>query len=265
MVEDEDDLIHDFENLFSPEPSAEDPEFLPSEDEDTNSFEHIRHPELRPQTPLSSIADIDESETHEPSSSSYEFLRRASDSPDPLALCLFPTYLSAFDELSLLSFLGQADPCEPFEPRTLQEAKDSGQWEQWERAIQEEYQSLVENGTWIEQDCPSNRQALTGKWVFKIKRGAHGEILRYKARWVVRGFEQKEGLDFHETFASVVKPMSYKAIFALAAAYNWEIEQMDVKTVFLYRDIDEDIWIELPTGYGVSGIAKLRKALYSLK
>lgn len=275
-VEDEDELshgpilIHGFENLFSPEPSADpDPEFhLPSEDEDTDSFEYVRYPELRPQTPLSSIADTDEQEpeSYEPStSSSYEFLRRASDSPDPLALCLFPTYLSAFDELSLLSFLGQADPCEPFEPRTLQEAKDSGQWEQWERAIQEEYQSLVENGTWVEQDCPSNRQALTGKWVFKIKRGAYGEILRYKARWVVRGFEQKEGLDFHETFASVVKPMSYKAIFALAAAYDWEIEQMDVKTAFLYGNIDEDIWIELPTGCGVSGMAKLRKALYGLK
>jgi len=61
---------------------------------------------------------------------------------------------------------------------------------------------------------------LSGKWVFRIKRGAQGEILRYKAQWVVRGFKQKEGLDFYETFASVVKPISYKAIFALAAAYN---------------------------------------------
>jgi hypothetical protein len=59
--------------------------------------------------------------------------------------------------------------------------------------------------------------------------------------------------------------MLYKAIFALAAAYNWEIEQMDVKTAFLYGDIDKDIWIELPTGYRVSGTVKLRKALYSLK
>jgi hypothetical protein len=79
---------------------------------------------------------------------------------------------------------------------------------------------LVENGTWVAQDVPSDRESLTGKWVFKIKRGAQGEILRYKARWVVRGFEQQEGLDFYETFASVVKPMSYKAIFALAAAYD---------------------------------------------
>ena len=59
--------------------------------------------------------------------------------------------------------------------------------------------------------------------------------------------------------------MSYKAIFALAAAYDWEIEQMDVKTAFLYGDIDKDIWINLPSGCGVSGTAKLKKALYGLK
>jgi hypothetical protein len=77
--------------------------------------------------------------------------------------------------------------------------------------------------------------------VFKIKREAGGEILRYKARWVVRGFKQRVGLDFYKTFASVVKPMSYKAIFTLAAAYDWEIKQMDVKTTFLYGEIDTDI------------------------
>lgn len=59
--------------------------------------------------------------------------------------------------------------------------------------------------------------------------------------------------------------MSYKAIFALAAAYDWELEQMDVKTAFLYGEIDEDIWIDLPTGCGVTGTAKLNKALYGLK
>lgn len=59
--------------------------------------------------------------------------------------------------------------------------------------------------------------------------------------------------------------MSYKAIFAMAAALDWEIEQMDVKTAFLYGDIDTDIWIEQPTGLGLSGTVKLRKALYGLK
>jgi hypothetical protein len=59
--------------------------------------------------------------------------------------------------------------------------------------------------------------------------------------------------------------MSYKAIFALATAYDWEIEQMDVKTAFLYGEINIDIYMELPTGCGVLGTCKLNKALYGLK
>jgi hypothetical protein len=177
----------------------------------------------------------------------------------------FPSYLTSYDEVSLLSFLGKADPYEPFEPKTLKEAMNYGQWKLWEAAIKEEYTSLVENGTWTPQNCPNDRESLSGKWVFKINRGAGGEILRYKARWVVRGFEQRAGLDFHKTFASMVKPMSYKAIFAYAAAYDWEIEQMDVKTAFLYGEINTEIWIELPSGCGVACTAKLNKALYGLK
>jgi hypothetical protein len=59
--------------------------------------------------------------------------------------------------------------------------------------------------------------------------------------------------------------MSYKTIFALAAVYNWELEQIDIKTTFLYGDIKENVWIELLTGCGVTSITKLNKTLYSLK
>ena len=60
----------------------------------------------------------------------------------------------------------------------------------------------------------------------------------------MRGFEQREGLDYNDTFASVVKPMSYKLLFAIAAAYDLEIEQMDVKTAFLYGNIDVEVYVE---------------------
>ena len=90
----------------------------------------------------------------------------------------------------------------------------------WELAMQEEVDSLVTNGTWTLVDLPSNTHALGGRWVYKIKRGPQGEAARYKERWVVRDFEQREGTDFNETFAPVVKPMGYKAIFALAAALD---------------------------------------------
>jgi hypothetical protein len=64
----------------------------------------------------------------------------------------------------------------------------------------------------------------------------------------VRGFEQREGIDFNETFASVVKPMSYKMIFAIAAALDLELERMDVKTAFLYGLVNEEIYVQQPEG-----------------
>ena len=85
----------------------------------------------------------------------------------------------------------------------------------------------------------------------------------------MRGFEQREGLDYNDTFASVVKPMSYKLLFAIAAAKDLEIKQIDVKTAFLYGDIDVEVYVEQPEGFGEIGksdkVCKLNKALYSLK
>ena len=63
-------------------------------------------------------------------------------------------------------------------------------------------------------------------------------------RWVVRGFKQWKGLNYYKTFALVIKPISYKLLFVIAAANNFEIEQMDVKTAFLYGDIDTEIYME---------------------
>ena len=86
---------------------------------------------------------------------------------------------------------------------------------------------------------------------------------------MVRSFQQQKGIDYNETFVSVVKPMLYKALFIIAAARDLEIEQMDVKTAFLYGDIDEDIYVYLPPGHedhaDGKSICKLLKALYGLK
>ncbi|KAI0990985.1 hypothetical protein K3495_g17202, partial [Podosphaera aphanis] len=128
---------------------------------------------------------------------------------------------------------------EPFEPKTVKQAQNDERWSDWKEAMEDELRSLQQNKTWEIVNRPENRRVLRGKWVYKLKRGPNGEISRYKARWVVRGFEQEEGLDYNETFASVVKPMSYKSLFAIAAALDLECEQMDVKTAFLYGKIEE--------------------------
>ena len=114
---------------------------------------------------------------------------------------------------------------------------------------------------------PQNRRVLRGKWAYKLKRGPNGEVVRYKARWIVRGFEQRAGVDYHETFASVMKPMSYKAIFGIATALDLEIEQLEVKTAFLYGNINEEIYVEQPKGQedGSNRVCLLNKALYRLK
>jgi hypothetical protein len=160
-----------------------------------------------------------------------------------------------------------AGETEPFEPKNLHQAKNDTSWLEWERAMLEEVDSLKQNKTWEIVDPPKDRRVLSGKWVFKLKRGPHGEVLRHKSRWVVRGFTQEDGIDYDETFASVVKPMSYKALFAIGAALDLEIEQMDVKTAFLYGHIDHEIYVEQPHHMtdGTPRVCKLRKALYGLK
>jgi hypothetical protein len=115
------------------------------------------------------------------------------------------------------------------EPETYQRAVTSAAAAHWHKAMDEEIQSLKENHTWDLVDLPPGRSALRGKWVYKLKRGPDGRIVKHKARWVVKGFEQQFGIDYDQTFAAVVKPMSYKVLFSLAAQYGWEIEQMDSK------------------------------------
>ena len=132
--------------------------------------------------------------------------------------------------------LVSANSVEPYEPLTYTDAiRDKSPYKlQWQAAMQEKFDSLIENKTWGLSATPSNCTIFGGKWVFKLKRGPAEEITRFKAQWVVKGFQQQEGIDYNQTFALVVKPISYKSIFAIAAARDREIEQMDVRTAFLY-------------------------------
>lgn len=169
------------------------------------------------------------------------------------------------------SVVGAALTIEPFEPRSYNEAKSSASWSQWRDALDDKIKSLRLNETWRLQPRSSvtakGKHVLRGKWVYKVKRAADGSVQKYKTRWVVHGFEQVEGSDYAETFAAVVKPMSYKALFAIAAAMDYEIEQTDVKTAFLYGPVDEEAYVEQLTGYeeDSGSVCLLEKALYGLK
>ena len=114
---------------------------------------------------------------------------------------------------------------------------------QWKQAMEREISLLKDNNTWNLIDLFQGWKALKGKWVFKIKRDTHGAIMKSKAWWVVKGFEQRFGIDYNQTYAAVIKPMSYKVLFTLVAFYDLHIEQIDVITAFLHGELSEVIYM----------------------
>ena len=133
--------------------------------------------------------------------------------------------------------------------------------------MQDEYKSLMNNNTWCLIQAPSDIHILRGRWVYIVKRGPAEKVTRYKARWVIRDFEQQENRDYHDTFVSVIKLMSYKAIFALTATLNWNVKQINVKIAFLYDNVQETIYVRQFDDFSKNDIKvyKLNKALYELK
>jgi hypothetical protein len=160
-----------------------------------------------------------------------------------------------------------ASVAEPLEPATYAQAKASPHFEQWQKATDEEYESLMSNDTWEIVQLPPGAKVLGSKWVFKLKRGPTGAIERFKARFVVKGYLQEQGLDFDEVFAPTGRHASFRMLMALAAAGNWELAQIDIKTAFLNGDMDTDVYVEQPKGYEIpgGGVCRLRKTLYGLK
>lgn len=152
---------------------------------------------------------------------------------------------------------------------TLREAFNSPEAESWKKAVDKEYASLIQNKTWTLTDPPPGKNVISNKWVFKKKFNQEGQIARYKARLVVRGFTQKYGEDYTETFAPVVKFPTLLLVLALAAHQNLDLLQLDVKTTYLNGVIVEDIYMCQPEGYEVKGrekqVCKLNKSIYGLK
>ena len=154
------------------------------------------------------------------------------------------------------------------EPESFQEIQSHKDTDCWIKAMREEMNSLWKNDTYELIELLRGRKALKNKWVFKLKNDDE-KLLKYKARLVVKGFDQKQGIDFDEIFSLVVKMCSILVILGLTASMNLELEQLDVKTTFLHGDLDEEIFIEQPEGFKVKGkenmVCKLKKSIYGLK
>ena len=155
------------------------------------------------------------------------------------------------------------------DPRTVKEAVDSEDGKLWKEAMVDEMASLHKNEAWDLVELLAGRKPIGSKWVFKKKTNAEGKVEKYKARLVAKGYSQVPGIDFGDIFSLVAKVTSIRLLLSVAAAFDFEVEQMDVKTAFLHGDLEEEIYMKQPEGFAVKGkkelASKLKKSLYGLK
>uniref|UniRef100_A0A2N9J6A9 Integrase catalytic domain-containing protein n=1 Tax=Fagus sylvatica TaxID=28930 RepID=A0A2N9J6A9_FAGSY len=156
------------------------------------------------------------------------------------------------------------------DPSTFQEAIESSEKDKWMEAMVEENESLSKNKTWELTELPKGKKPIGCKWVFKKKEAvSEKEGERFKARLVAKGYSQRHGIDYDEVFSPVVRHTSIRAVLALVADQDLELEQLDVKTAFLHGNLEEEIFMVQPEGFKQPGtenlVCRLKKSLYGLK
>jgi transposase InsO family protein len=155
------------------------------------------------------------------------------------------------------------------EPQSYKEAMASKDAPKWKEGTDDEMKSLDENDTYDLVDLPEGQKVLPSRWHFKAKRDKDGNIVRYKARFVAKGFKQKKFIDYGDLWSPVARMDSLRVITSVAASKDLHLFQIDVQTAFLHGEIDREIYVHQPEGYVVPGSEKkvwrLKKGLYGLR
>ncbi|GJX11008.1 putative RNA-directed DNA polymerase [Tanacetum coccineum] len=155
------------------------------------------------------------------------------------------------------------------EPANYKAAMLDQESNKWLDAMNAEMQSMKDNQVWRLVDLPPNGKTVGSKWLFKKKTDMDGNVHTYKARLVAKGFTQTYGVDYEETFSPVADIRAIRILIAIAAFYDYEIWQMDVKTAFLNGYLDEDIYMVQPEGFidpkHPRKVCKLQRSIYGLK
>ena len=135
--------------------------------------------------------------------------------------------------------------------------------------MQDELNQFEKNKVWHLGPRPSDRSIIGTRWVFRNKLDEYGTLVRNKARLVVKGYNQQEGIDYNETFAPVARLEAIRLLIAYAAHKKIKLFQMDVKTAFLNGYLQEEVFVEQTPGFEdfkqPNHVYKLEKALYGLK
>jgi histone deacetylase 1/2 len=152
------------------------------------------------------------------------------------------------------------------EPDNVEEALHN---KNWKAAMDVEYNALMNNNTWHLVPPAKGRNIIDSKWVYKIKRKPDGTLDKYKARFVAKGYKQRYGVDYEDTFSPVIKMSTIKAILSIVVSKGWSLRQLDVQNAFLHGILEEEVYMRQPPGYEDKTrphyVCRLDKALYGLK
>lgn len=131
------------------------------------------------------------------------------------------------------------------EPETSTQALKN---KKWRRTMSDEADAFVRNDMFDLVDRSEAKNIVGSKWIFRIKCLPDGSIDKYKARLVTKGFHQRPGVDFHETFSPVIKLTTIKLVLGTAVGKNWPFQQLDTNNVFLQGLLDEEVYMLQPPG-----------------
>lgn len=117
----------------------------------------------------------------------------------------------------------------------------------------EELTALEANKTWVIQPLLTRKRTIGFRWLYKVEYEADGSLSRYKACLVAQGFTQQAGVDFVDTFSPEAKLTKVRTLLSIAAQKQWHLLQLDINNALLNRDLNEEVFMQLPKGYPIQG------------
>ncbi|CAH9119721.1 unnamed protein product [Cuscuta europaea] len=198
----------------------------------------------------------------EPNLADYQLIRDR----EPRTIIPNRRYMSNLGEFVLLA----SEVVKNYVPDTFEQAVKSSKSNDWFKTMNEEMQSMFANQTWSLVSKPKGVKVVDCRWIYRMKDSLDPtELPKFKVRLVAKGFKQKQGIDYQDIFALVVKFKTLRLLLAMTTVFDWELEQMDVKIAFLHGDINETIYISQPPGFICKNkpdhVCLLKKSIYGLK
>lgn len=155
------------------------------------------------------------------------------------------------------------------EPKTYKDAVSCAQKDQWRTAMEEELASHRELKTWEIVKLPEGKKVVGSRWVYKIKRNASGDPMKFKARLVAQGCSQKPGVDFEEVYAPFVTQATFRTLLAVASYKKMVLKHVDIKTAYLNGSLGEEVYMRQPPGFAEPGkegfVCRMLKSIYGLR